>query len=1617
MCIKSVCSVKNKYLEPEKIILILLGIIIFVFFIPGKVYAYTGFPTPDDVLQDYKNNPYVRFYEGGQGVAWTTIHPGGYAVNSSGAYMDTGSQSYYRGEEGLQVIPEGVVHRKGFIDVLEPGQHYYAEPISETVVPVGKWVLEHPKGQCIHGPFAAGRDYEYYGIFGLSNSKCGEPYDSGWRGYCADCGEKIAGYVYTSMDSIKRTGYIFVGGEDFRKKYPVEYVFVCPDCGDNLEVSSNLSSHMCKSFVSFNRYNICFDPNGASSGEMDQVVFYYGGAKAYEGEEVTCPDRLPDNEYINRGYIFCGWSDTPGGQKIFDNGASRESIENYFTSLSMSGEGSDDQVKTLYAVWEKCDSVFKISAGSFEENKGYYDGVPDGTFEEGKNYFEKGYMHETKVDDGKLTHPGGYRIVLHTLDGERIMYADTELIGWRLESTYTDAAAYDGDGHGLLISGKISGRLTELNSDGSFTYLYSSPYNGCTDQVTAIWKSTSFTLPYGDGEGMLFTGWYSSPDLSDEHFVGKADEIIIPSSDIHLYASYKGISLIAEPNYMGSDVFGALKYDGITDLSVEEKEKDLIYKYYYSDSPYGGWKEAVTEEHAYSASGKENEFLEGGRDYEYTAPVTGIYGIKLWGGSGASYGDYSGENGEYSECEFFLYKGDRVKIHTGAGGRAVTDSTGIVCEGGEGSEVYINDTFVMSSAGGDGVTFVLNVNKRFNYTGTIQTFTAIAEADYKLQVWGAKGGPYSSSLDVSGNGGYAEGTVHLQSGDVVYVCVGARNGYNGGGSGGSSAYGSRGGCGGGATHMASENGLLYTLSGKKSSVYLVAGGGGGSSAAGSSSGYGGGYTGGDGKSDWPGGKSTVYGGTQTEAGAGYRNSPGGFGYGGGGRSYTDDDHESAGICNGGGGGGWYGGGGGNVGYNSYGCGGAGGSGYIGGVQNGSMSSGVCTGNGYANISCSINIFGEDRYGVDTLFSPGDLLYRNHSVCSEDEVIYPANQGEKSGACIITEPLVRYYESSDCSIYTPDISAPDPVLDARLIYEKNTGNVRVVWSMPYDKGTDYYYMARAFRLSEVIEDQAGGSGSMIEHLMITTGTYCYYYLIDESISRDAEYVFQNGIRLMNAWSGISGTSKDAYFTEWYKNASNADKESDEVVFKPDGEDRYIHIVAVDRAGNISDVFDMAVDGKKAAIPYPPVTEKLTIFQSENVYRLPNEVDTYYVRADGKTTFTLGYGAHLEGPARNTYQIEEARICISGSEYSAFGFERNDTSEDEICPDLAGYSRTSAYPFIPSVPENALRTLNGSRLSFDSVFLTSSEEEYDVYPRAVAFLEKDLYGGKNGERAVYSDIGNDRENGIRIIGDHTTPECMVSVNGGEFIRLSECNISNVVNESVIDRRRDRVDIDLYIFDDGAGIKDGFTIKVINTDNGYESEFRSDDSHFTMQLKMDSEAEDPLFENMLYNGEFYISVSSEDNVGNILSTHSAGIVELDASCEIIRVLDEISGPVYDINGNRCMKAGESGKVSSKIWGYPDAVRVSFDDESLKQYDELYICSDDYNVDLNEEAAVVYTASPEYLLELETGFIIPLDSNLQEISVTVTAYKNDESVTWHTRMGIVAAGSVLDELYSVLR
>lgn len=309
-----------------------------------------------------------------------------------------------------------------------------------------------------------------------------------------------------------------------------------------------------------------------------------------------------------------------------------------------------------------------------------------------------------------------------------------------------------------------------------------------------------------------------------------------------------------------------------------------------------------------------------------------VHSGALSSGSAGSGGGRTGGNtpgGTLDGVEIGTHGRARITVLSGKSSSAASYTT----------STYSNTAGTYYRTGGSGDNYI-SIGNTLEFTGYQAMYkVTLPRGYYKFELWGGQGGgagtntkTYSEgSVGQGGKGGYTTGVYAVTgSSQTFYLCIGGRGdegaigtgGYNGGGK----AVGVGSG-GGGATHIATADGLLKDIS--SSSVIAVAGGGGGAqSRAGGGGGGLNGEAGTKGCGGAGGGGSQTAGGTAGSCNnsngdaAGTQPKAGSFGLGGAGGNGPDGKGAGAG------GGGWYGGGGGGGDYSQTDdSGGGGGSGY------------------------------------------------------------------------------------------------------------------------------------------------------------------------------------------------------------------------------------------------------------------------------------------------------------------------------------------------------------------------------------------------------------------------------------------------------------------------------------------------------------------------------------------------------------------------------------------------------------------------------------------------------------------------------------------------------------------
>ena len=406
---------------------------------------------------------------------------------------------------------------------------------------------------------------------------------------------------------------------------------------------------------------------------------------------------------------------------------------------------------------------------------------------------------------------------------------------------------------------------------------------------------------------------------------------------------------------------------------------------------------------------------------------------------------------------------------------------------------------------------------RFDYTGSVQEFTAPYTGTYKLETWGASGGgaDITSTTSRKGLGAYSTGEISLNAGDKLYIYVGGeglygsgRNvyggpvgGYNGGGAGGNSGSGA----GGGASDIRTISGAWNNPDSLASRI-IVAGGGGGSDdnwGDNGSGGSAGGYI-----SQGP----TIAGNVQSNLSA-TQTSGYALGLGESTSVYTDT---------GGAGGGYYGG----FVSNSSAGGGAGGSGYIG--------SSLLSNKHMTCYSCSTS----DETDTKT------ILTTNYST-------EPISDYAKIGNGYV---LIRLIDTNDTLVYTRDIAIdylnengeyePD-VIEVSGQYRSTSGTL-VENNNILNFTSGNYLSERNIRESKIIKNNENST------INISNGRFVKYYDKDpDNLYKNHPFgsifdndgninitdgkFYANGSYVDNYWRRIGSNSTYMYVSEIFKNS--------------------------------------------------------------------------------------------------------------------------------------------------------------------------------------------------------------------------------------------------------------------------------------------------------------------------------------------------------------------------------------------------------------------------------------------------------------------------------------------------
>lgn len=816
------------------------------------------------------------------------------------------------------------------------------------------------------------------------------------------------------------------------------------------------------------------------------------------------------------------------------------------------------------------------------------------------------------------------------------------------------------------------------------------------------------------------------------------------------------------------------------------------------------------------------------------------------------------------------------------------------------------------------------INQAYNFEGQSKQYTVPYTGLYTIDALGAQGKSYGSYT--GGYGGSVIGTFWLRKGEVLTYVVGGQNGYNGGGS---------------ASSFGNGGGMTSVVSNQKGTL-MIAGGGGGAFS------HGNGNAGGS--------VASVINGNNGQSGM----AGGGGGYQGG-TAGERIDHYHVASC--------------NVYHTHVGSSDRYGGCYTKYVENKRVvtwTDNLCCSNCQEGPNAH---FPGNPYGACGNFNPNwekeiddsyyDLTcgkttstivgYRcgmyngqilsskpayggSNYVNSAYAMMYETYSGVRSGSGVaeLHSKAIGYQESLDLAgVTATDFAAPDKISDQVTKEPLDGKSIRVTWQVPSDNGTDYYHK---------VESYLTGSTSMLCESNVTkntlvSGVMGYYYLVD-----------QNGDTVV--------TGNANYVQDPHVNVVTAEY------------NQYLHIAAVDVAGNISETTHILIDAKD--VLWKLYTKQLVIDASaDNVY--PATDKSWYVRADGSTPFTLKNEAYMDGTASQGYQLNET-IYETVSDDSSVARNIIRTASTEIADtsirtDANGLSYSTdgtsvlqQYSFSYTVRSNKNRDLMGVQKFTISRDL--SGQTIQVIPVAEADKESDK---------VYSVHELDEKNKITLIADGEAPV----IRGLEIME----------DRDLIDRRDGSITVTVTADDDLSGVKD-FYVVIKNTDNAITKTYLPDvDGSIRITITED----EPIF-----SGDFTVLGYAVDNVGNE-NNLSYGTTEFALASSVERILSP-HDPIF--------KCGESGILTFTTWGYADRVEVIFP-ESMTALDPT----------LNK--VYDYTDCPGYMITEHLQFMVPLYTpENQNLEITVRAYKGDKKLEDHPTISVIGvSGTVLDEFRTRLR
>ncbi len=341
-------------------------------------------------------------------------------------------------------------------------------------------------------------------------------------------------------------------------------------------------------------------------GNENRFTFYANDGTGHMPTDFTIStggtENLPTNQFTRDGYVFIGWSTSPGGSVKYEDGAAY--------TLASTGDVE------LYAKWQVVDYTIQyvVNGGAAIADKKYtvvsetiplpnpirkgyrfdgwftgadFAGYPVSSVDKGsfgdKVFYAKWTVVEYEISfDTK----GGNHLenMMHTIEHDTCALPTPVRVGFQFDGWYADET-FTGEPV-VTIDNTVTGNRHYVAKWTPVTYTIRLESNGGTmfEDISYNIESAEVTLPTPEKAGYLFLGWYSDPKFQ----IGGYLTVISSGSheDMTLYAKWEAGDQILTFDSKGGSLIDTKAF------SVESADIDLTSTAYLptrAGYTFDGW--------------------------------------------------------------------------------------------------------------------------------------------------------------------------------------------------------------------------------------------------------------------------------------------------------------------------------------------------------------------------------------------------------------------------------------------------------------------------------------------------------------------------------------------------------------------------------------------------------------------------------------------------------------------------------------------------------------------------------------------------------------------------------------------------------------------------------------------------------------------------------------------------------------------------------------------------------------------------------------------------------------------------------------------------------------------